>query len=154
MTSTTYLDDESQSAKVIVNRTGDTTGVTTATFNTSSAGAAVVGATCATGVDVQDATQILTFAAGETSKDVLIPLCGDVLADPNETVNLTLTGLSSGADLGTRGSAVLTIIDTANQFRNATPISIHPRDLRESIPIEHLGRGCTIERLPYQDHVV
>ncbi|HQZ94940.1 MAG TPA: carboxypeptidase regulatory-like domain-containing protein [Pyrinomonadaceae bacterium] len=120
--STTYKEDESQSATVTVNRTGVTTGVTNATVTLTSGGRAVGGATCATGVDYQNTAQAVSFAAGETSKTVTIPLCGDISADTDETVNLTLTNLS--ALTGASNSAVLTINDTANQFKNPAAISI------------------------------
>jgi hypothetical protein len=119
--SATYKDDESQSVSVTVNRTGITTGATNATL-TSSGGNAVGGAACAAGVDYVNTPQVLTFAAGETTKTATIALCGDVTADTNETFNLTLTSLSPLT--GSLGSAVVTINDTANQFRNTQSITI------------------------------
>ncbi|MEQ1606339.1 MAG: proprotein convertase P-domain-containing protein [Pyrinomonadaceae bacterium] len=121
--STTYKEDESQSATVTVNRTGVTTGATNAMVTLTSGGRAIGGAACATGVDYVNAGQPVTFAAGETTKTVSIVLCGDISADTDETVNLTLTGLTSGT--GASNTAVLTINDTANQFKNTAPIAIN-----------------------------
>jgi hypothetical protein len=74
-------------------------------------------------VDIVNTTgNVINFAAGETSKVITLGLCGDVSADTDETVNLTLTNLSS--QVAATNSAVLTINDTANQFRNTNPISI------------------------------
>ena len=52
----------------------------------------------------------VTFAPGETYKDVQIPIFGDTNAEPNETVNLTLVNPSTGSLVGTKQpNAVLTI---------------------------------------------
>ncbi|MFT3746469.1 MAG: lamin tail domain-containing protein [Pyrinomonadaceae bacterium] len=121
--STTYKEDESQTAVVTVNRTGVTTGATSGNVTLTSGGRAVGGAACTTGVDYVNTPQPITFAAGATTATANIVLCGDVSADTDETVNLTLTGLTSGT--GASNTAVLTINDTANQFKNAAAISIN-----------------------------
>ncbi len=51
----------------------------------------------------------MTFNPTETSKTVAIPLCGDGIIEPDETVNLAL----AGSFIGNPGTAVLTINDTA-----------------------------------------
>lgn len=102
-----------------------TTGVSTVTFSTVAGGTATGGATCTGAADYQITTQTVTFAANSTSQFVDVPLCPDVIAtDVNETVNLALTNPSAGTGVGTPGTAVLTINDTANQFRNTTAIPI------------------------------
>jgi Ca2+-binding RTX toxin-like protein len=54
----------------------------------------------------------VTFAPGETYKDVQIPIAGDRLVESGETVNLSLVNPSSGTSLGTQQpTAVLTIAD-------------------------------------------
>lgn len=63
------------------------------------------------------------FAPGATSANVFVPLCGDIVADTNETFVATLTGLPAGT--GTSGPATVTINDTANQFKNPTLITIN-----------------------------
>ena len=119
--SATYTDDESQSVSLVVNRTGVTTGVTTATL-TLNGGNAVGGAACGTGVDYVNTPQTVTFAAGVTTQTLTVPLCGDLLVDPNETFNASLTGVTAGT--GVLGIAAVTINDTANQFLNTSAISI------------------------------
>ena len=122
--SATYRDDESQSAVITINRTGVVTGTSTVTFSTVAGGTATAGATCVTGADYQTTTQVVNFAANATSATVSVPLCGDLLVDVNETVNLALSNASSGTGVIAPTSAVLTINDTANQFRNTAAISI------------------------------
>jgi Ca2+-binding RTX toxin-like protein len=53
----------------------------------------------------------VTFANGETSKTVTIPINNDPVYEPTETVNLTLSAPTNGATLGTQTTAVLNIID-------------------------------------------
>jgi len=82
-------------------------------FSTSN-GTAIGGAACGTGVDFVNTTQTVNFAPNETSKVVNVTLCGDLLKDSGETVNLTL----SNGPIGFPSTAVLNINDTANQFTN------------------------------------
>ncbi len=53
----------------------------------------------------------VTFANGETSKTVSIPIVDDGIFEATETVNLTLTNPTGGATLGTQDTATLNIID-------------------------------------------
>ena len=117
-----YSDDESQPVTITVNRTGDTAGTLAVTAATSN-GSAVGGANCVAGVDFISVSQTLTFAAGVAAQSFPVTLCGDSLIDTFETINLTLSN-PVGGGVGTLGTAVVTINDTANQFRNATAISI------------------------------
>ncbi len=74
----------------------------------------------------------LTFAPGETTQTVSIPILNDNSIEPDETLALTLVNPTGGATLGTPNSATFTIIDndTALQFtrpdfsgvEDATPI--------------------------------
>jgi hypothetical protein len=62
---------------------------------------------------------MVTFNPGITSVPVNVQLCGDALSEMTfETVNMTLTG----AQVGSPGTALLRINDTANQYRNTVPI--------------------------------
>lgn len=63
----------------------------------------------ATASDYQSATGTLTFAPGETSKTVTVPVNGDRLAEPNETFTLNLSN-STGAAIADN-QAVGTILD-------------------------------------------
>jgi Ca2+-binding RTX toxin-like protein len=52
--------------------------------------------------------QVVTFAAGQTTHDVLVPIVGDHLAEPDETFTVTLTGPTGRAVIAD-GSATGTI---------------------------------------------
>ena len=122
-TSAAFIEDESQVATISISRTGVTTGASSVTFATSN-GTAVGGAACTTGVDyITVAGLAVNFAANETLKTVNVTVCADRLFEPNETVNLALSA-PTGASLGTPAAAVLTINDTASQFRNTTSIDL------------------------------
>jgi predicted extracellular nuclease/2',3'-cyclic-nucleotide 2'-phosphodiesterase (5'-nucleotidase family)/Ca2+-binding RTX toxin-like protein len=62
----------------------------------------------------------VTFAAGETFKDVQIPIVGDTNPESNETINLSLNNPSSGTLIGiNQPKAVLTIL---NDDVNSAPV--------------------------------
>ncbi|GBL15644.1 hypothetical protein MTo_02959 [Microcystis aeruginosa NIES-1211] len=63
------------------------------------------------GDDYTNTPITVTFANGETSKTVTIPINNDTVYEPTETVNLTLSSPTGGATLGTQTTAVLNIID-------------------------------------------
>lgn len=67
--------------------------------------------TATAGVDYSNATQTVTFNAGETTRKILVPIISDALVEGNETVQLTLADATGGATLGARASATLTIVD-------------------------------------------
>lgn len=120
------VDDESQTAMVAVTRTGFLGAAVGATFNTVAGGTATPGATCTASADYQSVTAFnVAFALNETIKFVPVPLCSDILTDPNKTVNMALSAPTGGADLGAQVSSVLTINDTANQYKNAANIDIN-----------------------------
>jgi hypothetical protein len=124
--SSTYMDDESQSAVITILRTGSTAGTNTVTFSTSN-GTANGGAACSPPGTANAADYIsmvgvsVTFNPGEVSKNVLIPLCGDGIIEPDETVNLAL----AGSNIGTPGTAVLTINDTATGYLDQAKIFVN-----------------------------
>jgi len=117
--STSYFGDESQDEPVTLNRTGDLSGTTTVMFTTTDGTAHGGNAGLGTGCGVAGVDYILitnlpvTFNPGENSKTVFITLCGDMIVEPTETINLTLTG----ANVGTPNTATMFVNDTANVFR-------------------------------------
>jgi hypothetical protein len=121
---TGYIDDESQSAVITVTRTGDLSG-TSSVDVVLTGGTATGGASCATpGVDyVYTGPVTLNFAISDNSESFSVPLCGDLVNEGTETVNLSLTS-NVNADIGTPSTAVLNINDTASQFRNTTAIDM------------------------------
>jgi hypothetical protein len=115
-----YIEDESQTAAITITRSGVTTGTTSVIFGTSN-GTATGGASCSPGVDyVSVPAQGVTFGPNVLQQVVTVQICPDTLMDPNETVNLFLTG----GQVGSPGTAVLTINDTASQFRRTDPIDM------------------------------
>ena len=65
--------------------------------------------TATAGSDYTSVSQTLIFNNGETSKTVNIPITDDLMNEPDETVNLTLSNPQGSGDLGTPATAVLTI---------------------------------------------
>jgi len=121
---------ESQaSMNVMVSRTGDTTGTATVDYATSdTAGTQTCPTTngqASSRCDYITTLGTLTFAAGETSRTILVPIVDDVHNEGSENFTMTLSNVS-GATLGTPATATLTITeseagganpsDTANFF--------------------------------------
>lgn len=104
------------SATITVTRTGDTTGTTVVDFATNSGTASEVS-------DFTPAFRTLTFAPGETSKTVTIPVIDDAFLEPAETVNLTLAN-ATDASLGSPNAAVLTINDNDGGVPGAAGVNI------------------------------
>src|SRR5947199_608691 len=91
-------------AVIKVTHSGGTASAVTVDYSTSDG-------TATAGSDYTATSGTLTFAAGETSGTFTIPIINDALDEPNETVILTLSNPTGGATLGTRSTAVLTIVD-------------------------------------------
>ena len=91
------------SATITVQRVGDTTPATTVQFATSNG-------TATAGSDYTTASGTLTFSPGQIIATFTVPIINTGGCDGDETVNLTLSN-ASGSVLGTRSSAVLTILD-------------------------------------------
>jgi beta-glucanase (GH16 family) len=96
----------------VVTRSGDTT--TAVTVNYAVAGS---GTNAANAADFHGGvlpTGTLSFAAGETSKTIVVNVAGDTTVETDETFTLTLSG-PSGATLGTATAAgTITNDDTAS----------------------------------------
>ncbi len=96
---------------VIVTRSGSSTGGVGATINLAN-GTATGGSTpLVFPNDYSNAAINLSFASGETSKVITVPILDDAIAESDETVNLTLTNPTGGANIGSQSSATLTILD-------------------------------------------
>jgi len=103
-TSSSYTTDESQAARVVVSRTGATTGVATVSYATSDL-------TAQAGVDYEPASGTLQFAPGETSKTVDITIIDDALREDKESFRLTLSSPTGGISLGTKSTSEVHIND-------------------------------------------
>ena len=106
-TAATYTEPElpGDGATVVVARFGGSRGAVSATL-TASDGTAVGG------VNYTPLTTQVLFADGESGQRVVrIPMIANTVAEPDKTVNLSLTNPMGCATLGTRSTAVLTIMD-------------------------------------------
>ncbi|TSC79562.1 MAG: hypothetical protein G01um101425_493 [Candidatus Peregrinibacteria bacterium Gr01-1014_25] len=95
-----YAGAEGESLVVLVQRVGGTTGAATVTYATISGSAS--------GNDFTPANGTLSFAAGEASKEMLVPLLTDGVSDGGETFSFVLSN-AVGAGLSTPSSAVIRI---------------------------------------------
>jgi len=89
---------------ITVTRTGGSIGAVGATINLTN-GTAIAPS------DYNNTPITISFADGEITKTVSIPIVNDNLIEGNETVNLTLTNPTNGATIGTQNTATLTIVD-------------------------------------------
>jgi hypothetical protein len=104
------------SQTITVNRSGDTSGFTDVTFNTSDGSASQSS-------DYVVASGTFTFAPGETSKTFSVLIVDDGIVENPENFNVTLSN-PNGAVLGTPSTATITITD------NDTAGSITPAPKR------------------------
>jgi|ERR1700754_760929 len=97
-----------------VTRTGDTSITATVEYATSDTAAAnscsVINGQASSRCDYQPTFGKLTFAAGETSKTISIPIVDDTYSEGAETFTLTLSN-ATGVSLGSPSVATLTIND-------------------------------------------
>ncbi|MCM3901511.1 MAG: hypothetical protein ND866_07375, partial [Pyrinomonadaceae bacterium] len=107
-------------ATITVTRTGSTVSAASVTYAT------VPGGTAQGGTDYASTSGTFIFDIGETSKTFTVPIFNDNLFEGNETVNLTLTGLTgAGAALGLQSTAVLRIVeDEAQSTLNINDVSL------------------------------
>jgi hypothetical protein len=74
----------------------------------------------------------VTFAPGETYKDVQIPIAGDLIIESSETVNLSLVNPSSGTSVGTQQPTAVLTINDLNQA--PTDLALSTTSINENIP--------------------
>jgi hypothetical protein len=122
------------SMSVHVTRTGDTSGTSTVAYTTGDAAGAnlcnVVNGQASSRCDYETTLGTLTFAPGETSKTILVPIVDDVFVDGNENLTLTLSN-ATGATLGAPATATLTIMD------NDSPGAANPIDTTSFFVRQH-----------------
>lgn len=98
-------------ATITVTRTGGSDGTVSVAYATAP-GTAAGGADCGVGgIDYVSTSGVLTFAAGETSKQFTVQICDDSAQEGSETFNVTLSGATGGATVGAQGTAVVSITD-------------------------------------------
>jgi hypothetical protein len=91
-------------ARVEVKRTGGTAEAVTVDYATSDG-------TAQAGSDYTTVSGTLVFAAGETTKTILVPVAADTDEEPDETLSLALQNPAGGASLGVASTTTLWIVD-------------------------------------------
>jgi CSLREA domain-containing protein len=114
------------SRSVTVTRSGDSSGASSVNYATSDAAGAANCNTLNSGkassrCDYETTVGTLRFAAGETSKNILIPVVDDAYAEGDESFTVTLSS-ATGASLGSPSVATVTIIDN-DTTTGSNPIS-------------------------------
>ena len=106
-----------------VERTGTTTGSSTASFAVTGSGANAATAADFTGGTFPTGT--VSFAAGETSKAITVNVAAEATVEPNEGFTVTLSNPSSGTTIGT-AAATGTILndDGATTPTLATAVNV------------------------------
>ncbi|WP_230742219.1 Calx-beta domain-containing protein [Methanooceanicella nereidis] len=122
-----YVDENDGSIVVTVSMTGQTSRNVTVDYATGNG-------TAEYGLDYTAASGTLTFEPGDTSKTFRIYILDDVLAEDNETINLTLSNLSANAVFGTRVTSVVEIIDD-DSAETSFVINLQPGWNLISIPL-------------------
>jgi Ca2+-binding RTX toxin-like protein len=89
---------------VTVTRTGRSTGEVGAILTLANGTATSPG-------DYNNTAIPVTFADGEMTKTVVIPIINDTLAEDNETINLSLGTPTGGATIGAQNTASLIVVD-------------------------------------------
>ncbi len=78
--------------------------------------------TATAGSDYTSTSGTLTFAAGELSKNISIPITNDSTLESNETINVTLSTAGGNTTLGTLVAGTVTIQDNDT----VTPVALSP----------------------------
>jgi glucose/arabinose dehydrogenase len=90
-------------ANITLQRTGSVSSTASINFNTSN-GTAIAGS------DYTASSGTITFAAGQTSQTIAIPILNDPDVETNESFSVTLSN-PTGAALGNQSTATVTILD-------------------------------------------
>ena len=101
---TASVNEDDGTLTVTVVRTGGSDGTVTVNYATSNGSATA-------GDDYTANSGTLTFADGETSKDIELQIIDDISIESNETLTVTLSSPSGGASIGTPAVMTVTIIE-------------------------------------------
>ncbi|HEX8423549.1 MAG TPA: PQQ-dependent sugar dehydrogenase, partial [Pyrinomonadaceae bacterium] len=112
-------------AAVIITRTGDKSGTVSVKFETvevfADVSCAAANGTAYGRCDYSTTVETVTFAPGEESKEIRIPLVDDAHVEGNETAQLRLSNVNGVVALGAQSTATLTITDN-DTTAGANPI--------------------------------
>ncbi len=98
------VNEGSATATLSVQRIGGSDGTVTVDFSTSDG-------TATSGLDYAASSGTLTFAGGQTSQSVVVPIVNDSLFEGDESLQLALSNPTGGATVGGIAAATLTIED-------------------------------------------
>ncbi|KAM4808264.1 adhesion G-protein coupled receptor V1 [Rhinophrynus dorsalis] len=94
--------------------------------------------------DLQVASGNVTFAAGETIKDLSLEIMADNIPEDDEIIHIKLTGASNGGSIGSEGLAKITIPANDNPYGI---ITFHRSEYRVQEPLEQRSfANITIRR--------
>lgn len=111
-----YVLEDVGNAVITVTRAGGTKGTLSINYSTAD-GTAVAGS------DYTAVAGTLVFADGETSHTFTIPIANDLVSEPDETVNLSLSGPTDLEVIGAPARAIMTIQS------NSTPLLLIPNGI-------------------------
>ncbi len=131
------------SASITINRSRNTASAVSVHFATADG-------TATAGSDYTTVNQDVSFAAGETSKTVVVPITDDSLIEGNETVSLTLSGPSAEARLGSPSTATLTIVDDDRAFAfSSATYSVGEAGPTASVTINRIGSTAATDSVHF-----
>lgn len=118
---------------LVVTRTGDVSGAASIDYQTvddlSPVRCDVFNGTSYARCDYATTIDTINFAAGETSRTVVVPIIDDSYAEGNETFSVTLSN-PTGVILGVAAAATVTIIDN-DSVTGSNPIFLTPFFVRQ-----------------------
>jgi hypothetical protein len=115
--STLSVNEGDGAATLTINRTGISSGVATADYATEDGTATQKG-------DYTIKRGTLTFAAGETSKTLEVPIVDDVFVEGNENFTVNLSNVTGSGVTLTNASTTITIVDNDTVAPTSNPIDI------------------------------
>jgi uncharacterized repeat protein (TIGR01451 family) len=135
------------SVTITVNRTGGNAGEARINYTTSNG-------TATAGQDYTAASGTLVFASGVTTQTFNISITDDVLAEADETVQLTLSNVAGTGSLGTPSTATLTImtdndVSPALLQLSASTYSVTEDGLHAIINVNRLGDTSQPSRVDF-----
>ncbi|VTR92722.1 na-ca exchanger integrin-beta4 : Hemolysin-type calcium-binding region domain protein OS=Rhodopirellula maiorica SM1 GN=RMSM_03614 PE=4 SV=1: DUF4394: Calx-beta: VCBS: VCBS [Gemmata massiliana] len=105
-TSATFAASETgTNATITLTRSGDTSAAVAVSV-------LVTGGTATQGTDFTGSSFVVSFAAGQTTATLNIPIADDGVKESAETITLTLSAPTGGAALGAQSTTTVTVTDT------------------------------------------
>ena len=98
------VDETAGQALVAVTRTGNTSDSLSLQF-------AISQGTATATADYTSLSGVLSFAAGEVTKNIVVPIINDSLDEENESLLLIVSDFDAGSTVGTLSSRIVTIVD-------------------------------------------